>query len=407
MKMVCIIGIGMSPRDLTREHLERIKNADLLVGGRRHLDYFKDYPMPKKEITKGLKGLIQYIRSEAQVKAIVVLASGDPLYYGIGPLLINALGPENVSIYPNVTSVAAAFARIKESWQDVRVISIHGRLDEEALLQAIGRNGKVAVFTDPVKNPTWLADFMIAKGRTDFDICVLEQLGTPAERVNWYSLSQAAGMQFSEPNLVVLKRKSSLPAEIPTLYFGMPDEMYDHQKGLITKAEVRIVSLAKLRLLPHHVLWDLGAGSGSVGIEASLFVRSGSIFALEQRAERVEQIKTNRARFGVKNLEVIEAVLPDGLANLPPPDRIFIGGGGRNLEEIIRRAAPCLKPQGIMVINTVLIQNFQVALKALRDCGFATDFIQIQINRARNMPWGARLDAQNPVWIITGERNQG
>ncbi len=269
----------------------------------------------------------------------------------------------------------------------------------------LSENNKIAVFTDPVKNPAWLANLLLENEITDFRLCVLEQLGTPSERVGWYDLAQAANMQFSEPNILILKRVASQSEKQRNLYLGMPDQSFEHQKRLITKAEVRAVTLSKLCLMPGHIVWDLGAGSGSVSVEAALFVKQGKIFAVEQRADRIEQIRTNQKRFGVKNLEVIKAVLPDGLKHLPRPDRIFIGGGGKNLEEIIEAASSCLMKDGVIVINTVLLSNIETALSTLRRIRFKTDIVQIQISRGQDMPWSERLEAQNPVWIISGLKN--
>jgi precorrin-6Y C5,15-methyltransferase (decarboxylating) len=152
------------------------------------------------------------------------------------------------------------------------------------------------------------------------------------------------------------------------------------------------------------VLWDLGAGSGSVAIEAALFIGRGRIVAVEKDPQRVEQVKVNAKRFGVRNLRVVQAVLPEGLERLPKPDRIFIGGGGRNLPAIVSTAARRLKPDGIVVINAVLLQNVHDAAAALRKLGFATEIVQVQIHRSEPMPWSERLEALNPVWIITGMR---
>ncbi len=184
----------------------------------------------------------------------------------------------------------------------------------------------------------------------------------------------------------------------------MPDDAYAHENGLITKSEIRSISLGKLKLLAHHVLWDLGAGSGSIGIEASRLVPRGRIVAIEQHPERIRNIECNRLRHGVANMEIHQATLPDGLQDLPTPDRIFIGGGGRKLETIIRSAAGYLHPDGILVVNTVLIDNLTVALRTLKDLGFSTETVQIQVSRSKDMPWSQRFEAQNPVWIITGTR---
>ena len=404
MKTVTIIGMGLTPKDLTAEHLKIIEAADILIGGKRLLDYFKQYSAQKKTIDKNLQGVIDFVKNRMASQSIVVLASGDPLFFGIGARLIKALGVENVVIYPNISSVAAAFARIKEPWSNVRVISLHGRNDAGVLLKTMEKENVVAVFTDPKNNPARLAQRLIEEDFISFKMCVLESLGNTEERFNWYSLDRAAGMVFAEPNLVILKRGSIDAKVIKPTYLGMPDTYYDYQQGLITKSEIRAITLSKLRLLENHVLWDLGAGSGSISIEASLLVPSAKVFALEKKPERIQQIEINKIRFGVKNLEVVHAILPEGLEGLPRPDRIFIGGGGRDLEKIINAAVAFLKPDGLVVVNTVLIENLQTATETLMALDFKTSKVQVQISRSQSMPWGDRLEAQNPVWIISGMR---
>jgi precorrin-6Y C5,15-methyltransferase (decarboxylating) len=404
MKPVTIIGMGMGLEDLTANHLKIIKKADILVGGRRLLNHFKDSSVEKKPIGKDIDHVINFVKKHMYRQRIVVLASGDPLFYGIGAKLVGALGAENVLIYPNISSVAAAFARIKEPWSDVRVISLHGKKNESLLFKALENENTVAVFTDPKKNPSWLAERLLAKDLLNVKLCVLEALGSVSERFGWYTLKQAANMEFSEPNMVVLKRRSMPQESRRKLHLGAQNNWYDHQAGLITKPEVRAITLSKLQLSSNHIVWDLGAGSGSVSIEASLFVKKGKIFTVEHDAKRIEHILTNKKRFGVKNLTAIQAVLPDGLKDLPRPDRIFIGGGGRKLKQIMLAACQYLKPTGIIVINTVLIPNVGMALNTLKRLEFKTEVVQIQINRSREMPWAERLEAQNPVWIITGMR---
>ncbi len=247
---------------------------------------------------------------------------------------------------------------------------------------------------------------MIESELMNFKMCVLEAIGSDSERYDWYTLPKAAKMSFSEPNMVVLKRSPIEAHAKRNLVLGTPDNRYDHEGGLITKSEIRAITLAKLRLASDHILWDLGAGSGSISIEASLLVKKGRIFAIEQNPARIEQIKNNRKRFGVRNLKVIHAELPNGLSNLPQPNGIFIGGGGKDLKKIITAAVKYLKPAGCIVINTVLVPNLQVAMTTLSQLKFETDVIQVQINRTRQMPWAERFEAQNPVWIISGTRTK-
>jgi len=404
MKPVAIIGMGLSPEDLTDRHRQIIESADILVGGQRLLDYFKETSARKEVIDKNITKAVEFIKDRMVNQSVVVLASGDPLFFGIGSILVNALGAENVAIYPNISSIAAAFARIKESWSQVRVVSLHGRRKDDELFNALRQGITVAVFTDPVRNPTWIAKRLIAEYFANINMCVLESLGNDAECFNWYSPAQASEMAFSEPNLVILKRNTRQQRTQTTPHLGIPDHYFVHEQGLITKSEIRAISLAKLQLLPEHVVWDLGAGSGSVSVEAALLVDSGKVYAVEKNPKRVKQIKINMNQFGIKNMEVVQAELPGGLAGLAEPDRIFIGGGGRNLKAIIQGAVAAMKPDGIVVVNTVLIPNVQTAMETLEALGLKTSMLQAQISHSRRMPWAERLEAQNPVWIVTGSR---
>jgi precorrin-6Y C5,15-methyltransferase (decarboxylating) len=404
MLPIQIIGVGLGPEDLSAQYRDIIGRADVLVGGRRLLGFFPDSPAEKKPIGKNLDELIAFIRGRIGRKSVVVLASGDPLFFGIGARLVEAFGAERVTIHPNVSSVAAAFARIKEPWGGVRVFSLHGRRNAEELLKALAVERTAAVLTDPEHSPAWLARLLLAGTAGGFRMAVIEALGSGSERHGWYSLAQAAAGRFADPNIVVLKRETGPIAARMPLRLGTPDECFEHQQGLITKAEVRAVTLAKLRLGPGQVLWDLGAGSGSVAVEASLFLGRGRIVAVEKNRQRIEQIKANARRFGVRRLSAVQAELPEGLKGLPQPDRIFIGGGGRNLPAVISEAARHLPAGGLVVINTILLQNVSKAVAALQRLGFATEFVQVQVHRSQAMPYGERLEALNPVWIITGSR---
>jgi len=406
MEPVAIIGIGMTLEDLTARHLDIIDKADILVGGKRLLNLFEESRARKKVIGKDINGVVNFVKQEMKKKRVVVLASGDPMYFGIGRRVINAIGAQHAVVYPNISSVAAAFGRIKEPWDDAGVVSLHGRQNENRLLKALEEENKIAVFTDPKNNPAWLASYLMQNQFLNYKMCVLEALGSEAEKVSWHTPAEAAKLKFADPNMVILKRSSSGAREKLPLFLGAPDSWYDHQKGLITKSEIRAITLAKLCLSTENILWDLGAGSGSIAVEASLIIKKGKIIAVEKNPERVQHIEINKKRFGIRNLKVIQTEVPMGLEKLPPPDRIFIGGGGKQLKSIVRSATRYLKPQGMIVVNTVLIPNVEIARATLEKLNFVTEIVQIQINRSRQMPWAERLEALNPVWIITGRRNK-
>jgi precorrin-6Y C5,15-methyltransferase (decarboxylating) len=405
MNTVAIVGMGLSVEDLPGSHLSMISGADILIGGKRHLEAFCEFKGKTRLITRDLPALSDYIRSHMEGHRIVVLASGDPLYYGIGGFLINALGKENVSIHPNVSSVAGAFARIKTPWQDAYVTSLHGRKREQDMLDAVKQYDKVAVFTDPDHTPAWIALSLLKNDIDSVDMWVAEQMGSKTEKVQCYDLETASKKMFNDPNMVILIQKQAIveKAKKYDLCLGIPDTWLAHERGMITKPEVRVISLSKLRLKTHHILWDLGAGSGSVSVEAALFIKQGRIIAVEKNPHRIEQMKSNKTRFNINNMEIVSAKMPEGLNELPPPDRVFIGGGGENLKLIIQTAAAHLRKNGIIVINSVLLSSLETAVNTLQSLHFETEFIQVQVNVGKKMPQDTRLEARNPVWIVTGQ----
>jgi precorrin-6Y C5,15-methyltransferase (decarboxylating) len=186
------------------------------------------------------------------------------------------------------------------------------------------------------------------------------------------------------------------------LHLGLPEEDLAHQRGLITKAEVRAVVLAKLELYPGLVLWDVGAGCGSVGLEASLLLPGGKIIAVEQNQERAAQIRANRERFRVKNLEVVCSHAPGCLADLPTPQRVFIGGGGRDLRDILREVLGRLDPAGRVVLTATLLETLETARRVLSEAGWNMEVIQLQVSRSQPLAGRTFMQALNPVWMVTG-----
>ena len=307
-------------------------------------------------------------------------------------------------IFPNVTAVAAAFARLQRPWQGVAAVSCHGREAEADLAKALTTRDTVAVYTDPRHDPAWLAGWLMDRGFGHWRICVAERMGTPEERMRTFTPAEARDQAFAEPNLAILDHEpEAVPPPAPAV--AMSDDAFVHHKGLISKPEVRAISLAKLRLFSDCVLWDLGAGSGAVGIEAAAWIARGRIVAVERRAERLEMIRQNRLRHGVRHLEVVQADLPGGMDALPDPDRIFVGGGGRQLGPILDAAVGRLGPGGIIVVNTVLLASLETAQRTFARLGLETETVQIQVNRSRATAHSQRFEAENPVWITTGHEN--
>jgi precorrin-6Y C5,15-methyltransferase (decarboxylating) len=346
--------------------------------------------------------VLDFIEQKMVDGLVVVLASGDPLFFGIGKTLISRLGPDKVVIHPNVTSMAAAFARLKLPWQDASWVSLHGRNNMSALATAMDDNELICVFTDPENDPRIVKKQVVSHAYA-WQMWVLENLGAPDERIISVDEQTDETLVFAQPNVVILQ-KGELASPGGPLRLGCPDNWFVHEKGLITKASVRVLSLAALELAPDNVLWDLGAGSGSVGIEASLFLPDGFVYAVEKNKQRIEQITANAKRFTVKNLSAVQAQLPDGIADLPGPDRVFVGGSGKDLDQVLNVVVSVLKPLGRIVINTILIETLHLAVSVLEKKGFEVDITQAQISKARKMPWGRRMESLNPVWIIVAQK---
>lgn len=408
MPRVQVIGTGLGYNDLTAMHLEIIHNSHVLVGGREQLDWFAHHPGIKRKITSPVEDVIQDIRNWMLDRQVAVLASGDPLFYGIGRRLILDLGAEHLEVHPNISVMAGAFARIRMPWDQAAWVSLHGRSQSD-LLAALDSGRPLFVFTDPKNSPARAASILEKHnyGSGGWSMCVLERLGRPDERIRWFSPAEAAGEEFMEPNALILFPVPENPGQPRALTLGTPDHLYLHQRGMITKSEVRAVSLAKLGLQPGHVFWDLGSASGSMAIEAAMFTTGGRIMAVEKDPERISHIRENIRRFQVPGIEVLQMDLPRGMQDLPPPDRVFIGGGGEDLPEIIHQTAKILQPGGRIVMNLVVFETLHKAVETLNSLDFSTEVIQVQISRGKKMPGGVRLQAQNPVFVLSALPRDG
>jgi precorrin-6Y C5,15-methyltransferase (decarboxylating) len=407
MNPVHVVGLGMSPADLTPAAREIIQGAQVLVGGRRLLGYFPEHPATKITLGKDPEAVLRQLPELAADRRVVVLASGDPNFYGVAPLVVKILGADQVVIHPNVTAVQAACARLKIAWQDALVVSLHGR-GLTPLAAALPRADKLLIYTDPEHTPGVIARFLLEQGRSDDSLWVLEDLGQPTERVTRLTPREARERGFSPLNMVVVLSAPPEPrGESPgvaSLHLGLPEDALSHEAGLITKAEVRAVVLAKLELAPGQTLWDVGAGCGSVSLEASLLLPGGRIWAVERDPGRADQIRANREKFGVRHLEVVTGQAPQCLADLPQPQRVFVGGGGSSLVDILRVVLPSLAEGGKVVLTAARLETLEQARQTLTAAGWPLEVVHLQVSRSRPLGDGLYMQALNPVWIVSGRK---
>ncbi len=399
--LVLVVGMGMGAGDLSEEARQWIISAEVLAGGTRHLESFPEHGGGRIPLKGSLHSSLEQIVEVSRQRKTAVLASGDPFFFGIGRRLTALLGKEKVLALPNVTSLQVFFSRLKEPWDGVPVYSFHGRdasADPSSWLPRLSPSKPVAFFTDPWRSPDWMAREMVKAGCVHWEMAVGEDLGLPTERVRRLDLAQAAEGDFSPLNMVALF--PTAPQEFQEPPLGLPEGAFHHEAGLITKMEVRVISLAHLQLHPGQVLWDVGAGSGSVSIEGARMVPSAKIFAMERHARRFENIQENVRRFRCFGVKALCGAAPEVFHGLPDPHRVFIGGSGGNLREILEGVARRLKPQGRVVQTMVSLENLEEARSFWRQRGFTVEVSQIQVNRGVPIGKGLRLEALNPVFVM-------
>ena len=397
--------IGVAPAgSLLPEAQRLLDGAEMVFGGRRLLQMFPHHPAEKITIKNNLAEIASLIKINLGRKRMVVLASGDPSFFGIARYLIAKLGGNAVDIIPNVSAMQLAFARLKESWEDAVFVSVHSRPVEDSI-NTIRSNTKLGIFTDNKHTPAAIARVLLEHGIDGYRAYVCQDLGSKEEKVIKTDLKGLCRMKSSPLNILILLREK--PKTGPKQMFGLPEtSFYRRQYGLITKQEVRAVSLSKMRLAEDSIVWDIGAGSGAISIEASFLARKGQVFAIEKNEKDINIIKKNIRKFNVSNVEVVKTFAPDGLERLPNPTAVFIGGSGGRVKEIVDFVSRRLKPGGRIVINIVALENLNAAVNALKARGFATDITLVSIARSTKVLELTRFEALNPVFIVTGVKEE-
>ncbi len=341
----------------------------------------------------------------------MVLASGDPLWFGIGRLLVQALGPGALRFHPAPCSLQLAFARLGRPWQDASWVSLHGR-DPEPLAAALQkRPSALAVLTDPGRGgAAEVRRMLVASGlEAAYAVWLCERLGHPAERVQRLAPGDPLPVDCDPLHLVLLIAEPPPPPVDPAALplFGLDDGLFlqhDDRPGLMTKREVRIQLLADLELPEAGVLWDVGAGVGSVGLEA-LRLRPGLAgWLVEQRGGGAALIAANAERLGVRPAGVVEGRAPEALAELPDPDRVLIGGGGRERAAVLAAVLQRLRPGGVVVIPLATLEALAELRPLLERAGCRVAVGQHQAWRGAPLADGTRLAPLNPVLVLKGRR---
>lgn len=399
---IYLVGAGIEGWEgFGAKALEVINAAEVLIGHQRHLDIFPDFRGEKQPL-EDLSLMLDFLKTTD--KRVVVLGSGDPNFFGVARFLLRNLPKERIEIFPNVTSIQYAFARIKEPWDDAIFVSVHGRGLKGAIDRIVAAE-KVAVLTDSTNTPARIARELIDRGAEGYEAWLCEDMGLPSEKFTKTDVRGLAELPASPLNILILVK-----AWEPTLehypVIGIDDDEFATAKKLITKQEVRAVTLAKLQLQDDLVMWDVGAGSGSVSIEASNLVPNGKIYALEKNPQYLVFIRDNLKKFAARNVMLIEAYAPEGLDELPDPDRVFVGGSGGMLEEIIDAVDRRLKADGVIVLNAVTLDTLTKAVEFLEDHGYTVEVTCVNIAKTRGLTEYKMFEAHNPVYVVAARKGE-
>jgi precorrin-6B C5,15-methyltransferase / cobalt-precorrin-6B C5,C15-methyltransferase len=399
MSRVTVIGIDGGPSGKVARSL--LEAAALVVGGRRHLAALGVEPERSAVLEGDLSEALS--RIEQAEGPVVVLASGDPGFFGIVRLLGERLGAENLRVLPSVSSVSLAFARAGLSWDDAVTVSAHGR-DPRRAVNVCRAYPKVAVLTSPRFGPAGLGRELEGWGRTFF---VAERLGEPDERTLRGDAAAVVGEEWRDPNVVLVLDEArvvgtkgwiSSNLEGPSRW-ALPEDDFEHRAGMITKSETRALVLARLGPGPGDLIWDVGAGSGSVAVESARL--GAAAIAIERDLESCVRIHGNAVRHGAR-VQVVEGEAPDVLHDLPEPDVVFIGGSGGGFEEIVKLCA--VRARRAVVLTLITLERLVPAGKILEDCGLEVETTFMQTSRVKDIGEMHRLAAETPVFVVSGRK---
>jgi precorrin-6B C5,15-methyltransferase / cobalt-precorrin-6B C5,C15-methyltransferase len=402
-----IVGVGGDGlAGLTARGKEILTSADTVFGSEAVLRLVPEINAERVRIGADLQEILDKLRSNFGTKRMVIVAGGDPLFYGVARYLCDRLGKDRFEVLPHVSSMQLAFARIKETWEEAYLTDLGTRsLDD--VLDRIRTAETVGLFTSENHHPARIARELLVRGLDYFRVYVCENLGGPDERITQGELHEIQNMQFDPLNVMILKRKPGRP-DAPRgrrrlMRFGNPDDVFAQSRpktGLITQAEVRAIALAQLDLRPGDVMWDVGAGSGSVALEAAQLVEPGKVYAIEQDSADYHLIVANAEQFGIRNVQAVFGSAPAVFQDMPDPDAIFIGGNGGEVARLLEASFQVLRPGGRLVTNVATLEMLSSTYEVLKRLSANVSVMLVNIARSVEQMEALRFDSVNPTFLL-------
>jgi precorrin-6Y C5,15-methyltransferase (decarboxylating) len=421
---VAVLGVGAAGLStLSGRARELLASATFLAGGRRHLELAGHDHAETFTIANNVDDLIDRLRRRTEEEHCVVLATGDPLFFGIGHALEQALGRRGIDVVPTLSSMQLAFARVGLPWHDAAIASIHGRPLPETLLPLLGRP-KIGLFTQDGSSPSEIARYFLGRGIDAYEAFVGENIGASNEQFTRLSLADLVGRKFSALNVVLLRwNETSDPAthgaeespaerdvdleDFPPT--GCPADAFFSQPEsppvLLTHQDVRAIVAARFWGLPAGPIWDIGAGLGGVSVTLARTFPDREVAAFERSLDRLTYLTQNRRRARAYNIRVVEGTAPECLKNEPNPAGIFLGGTGGLLDPILDPMLEQILDGGVIVADFVTLENLARTLERMRKAGWSPEVTQVQISHGKELAGLTSLAPQRPVWVLRAARS--
>lgn len=395
---VTLIGMGSGrPENLTLQGLAALRQADLILGARRLLAVLPAGCTENRAAAYRPDEVAELLQTSGAENAVLVYSGDTGFYSGASSMMekLEALGVR-ARVLPGLSSIQLLAAALGRPWQGWNLVSAHGRTCDPVAECMQGR--PTFFLTGGSEDPATLCAQLEAEGFGDVQGVVGQCLGTPEEKLFRGSVKELAAGRFNSLSVLLVEAAEVLPRRAP----GLPDEAFERGDVPMTKQEVRAAVLAKLAVRPEDILWDVGAGTGSVSVELALAAPRGRVYAVECRPEGCALIKANREKFRTRNLVLVEGLAPDALSDLPAPDAVFIGGSKGSLAAIVD-AALDKNPDARICVSAIALETLSAAVAALTAKGRTVQVSQIAVSRAKAVGGLHLMMAQNPIYLITGE----
>lgn len=413
MKKITLVGIGMgNPETLTEQGRKAIEASDLLIGAERMVNAFPGY---RGEISYAISPakIMESIAAHPDLASVAVIFSGDVGFYSGAKKLNQMIEDQKradswwseyeTEFVPGISSLQYFSAKLKLPWEDTKVVSLHGR--EDNIMGTVWNHKKVFFLTGGDCTVQKICSVLSEHDLKEAIVHVGERLSYPDERIITATAERLAKEEFDSLAVMLVENERTIQRTVNT--HGIEDERFLRGQVPMTKSEIRSISLSKLQLRPGDVVYDIGAGTGSVSVEMALQAYEGSVFAVECNEEAVGLIRQNAERFGAWNVKTVAGKAPEALAELPAPDRAFIGGSKGNLPEIMELLVQ-KNPRIRVVANAITLETLAEAVSQFQRLGFGdVDIVQIFAAHGKAAGSYHMMQAENPVFIISGELYDG